>query len=263
MQSIGIPDHILTEINKIIFAFIWKKKYSNKKAFEKVKRKIMTKDFDKGGLKMIDMKTLQLCLLLSWIPKIVNEDHRPLWKAIPSIIYNELGGLSILDNQCSKNSIVGLTIKKDNFWIKILCAWQDLKERENKNNNDIYLNSGLWNNNNLQYRNKNLHMQDWIKNNINSIKDILDERGNILNFSTIEDKVGKKANRILEYNALKTAIQQLKHQGRLHLIHNEDIATKKTHFKDKPLPKLTVSNFREIINANTTTPCAVGFWKEN
>ena len=261
MQSIGLPDHVLIEINRIMFSFIWKKKYSNQKAFEKVKRKIMTQDYDKGGLKMIDMITFQKSLLLAWIPKIVNEDFISLWKAIPSTIYNDLGGFSILDSPVSKSKLEGLTVKADNFWIKVLFAWQDLKEKEIKNTKNVYLNSGLWNNNNLQYRAKNLHMHDWIQSNIINISDVLDERGNILSFATIEDKVGKKANRILEYNALANAIQNTRRQNRLHLINNDKIRAINTNFRDKSLTKITVRHFREIINSNTLSPCGAGFWK--
>ena len=104
MQSIGLPGHILAEINRLFFSFIWKKKYTNKKAFEKVKRNIITQDFDKGGLKMIDMQTLQKSLYISWIPKLLSEDPNPTWKAIPMSYLNELGGsdLKILDNPCRK-----------------------------------------------------------------------------------------------------------------------------------------------------------------
>ena len=75
MQSIGIPEEALHKINRIIYTFIWKKKYNNKKAFEKVKRKVLCQDTSKGGLKMIDMNTLQQSLYLSWIPKIIFRRH--------------------------------------------------------------------------------------------------------------------------------------------------------------------------------------------
>ena len=84
MQSIGIPEDILTKINRELFAFIWKKKYNNKKAFEKVKRKILMQDIDKGGLKMIDMLSLQEALHLTWIPKLVNkQEAQNSWMAYP------------------------------------------------------------------------------------------------------------------------------------------------------------------------------------
>ena len=75
MQSVGIPDDILTKINRELFAFTWKNKYNNKKTSEKVKCKILTQDIDKGGLKMTDMKTLQEALYLAWIPKLVNKQE--------------------------------------------------------------------------------------------------------------------------------------------------------------------------------------------
>lgn len=56
MQRTGLPEDILSEINRTLFAFLWKGKHSNKKAFEKVKRKVLTQEFGQGGLKMIDMK---------------------------------------------------------------------------------------------------------------------------------------------------------------------------------------------------------------
>jgi hypothetical protein len=45
--------------NYYIVPFFGKKRYSNKKAFEKVKRKIMCKDFEDGGLKMINVTDMQ------------------------------------------------------------------------------------------------------------------------------------------------------------------------------------------------------------
>ena len=262
MQSIGLPEHVLIELNKMFFSFIWKKKFSNKRAFEKVKRKILTQDFGRGGLKMIDMNTLQQSLYLAWIPKILKENDNPTWRAFPTNLYNELGsGFSILDNRCTPKSILGLVRGKDNFWIKVLIAWQELKEKENKSTKNVFLNSGLWNNNNLQFRNSNLHMIDWIKKGITMVKDILDERGNIVSFNHIENLIGRKGNRILEYNIIRTAIEIARQQNRLKLIEGEIVPAVNILFKNKPLERMKVKDFREIINKNLLTPCSVGFWK--
>ena len=69
MQSTGLPERVLSSINHTLYTFIWKKKKnSNKKAFEKVKPKVLMQDYDKGELKMTGMKILQSALYLSWIP---------------------------------------------------------------------------------------------------------------------------------------------------------------------------------------------------
>ena len=93
MQSIGIPDDILTKINRELFAFIWKKNnYNIIKAFEKVKRKILTQDIDKDRIKMIDMKTLQESPYLTRIPKHVNkQEEQNSWMAYPSTVFSKLG----------------------------------------------------------------------------------------------------------------------------------------------------------------------------
>ena len=38
MQSIGLPERVLSSIYHTLYSVIWEKKNSNKKAFEKVKR---------------------------------------------------------------------------------------------------------------------------------------------------------------------------------------------------------------------------------
>ena len=260
MQSIGLPEHVLTELNRLFFGFIWKKKFSNKRAFEKVKRKVMTQEFERGGLKMIDMHTLQQSLYLAWIPKLLEENNNIGWKTIPLNFYDKLGsGFCIFDNPCNMKSILGLT--NDCFWSKVLAAWQKLKETREKNYKYVYLNSGIWNNNNIKYRNTNLHMSDWIRKGITNLKDILDDRGSMISFNEIEDKIGRKANRLLEYNAVRTAIEQLRQNNRLILREEETVLTENVVFENKSLCKLTVKDFRELINGKATIPCAVGFWK--
>ena len=66
MQAFVIPDHVLTDINRLLFRFLWRKKDCNRKAFEKVKGIVMCNDFGNGGLKMIDLKQMQMSFLLHW-----------------------------------------------------------------------------------------------------------------------------------------------------------------------------------------------------
>ena len=64
LQFLSLPDEVLTKINTIIFRFIWKKKYTNTKAFEKRKRKTVYKPIGKGGLIMINIEDMQESFLL-------------------------------------------------------------------------------------------------------------------------------------------------------------------------------------------------------
>ena len=55
MQSVGIPEEKLNEINTICFRFIWNTNSVNKKTREKVKRKIICSKKEWGGLKMFNI----------------------------------------------------------------------------------------------------------------------------------------------------------------------------------------------------------------
>ena len=53
MQSIGLPEKVLIEVNRLFYKFIWQKGFSNRKAFEKVKRVIVEGNLEDWGLKMV------------------------------------------------------------------------------------------------------------------------------------------------------------------------------------------------------------------
>ena len=49
MQALVVPDPVLTQVNRILFRFLWRKKHCNRKAFEKVKKTVVC-----GVWKMVD-----------------------------------------------------------------------------------------------------------------------------------------------------------------------------------------------------------------
>ena len=51
LQVLAIPKNVLARINTIIYRFLWKRKYNNKKTFEKIKRRVLCLDVNEGGIK--------------------------------------------------------------------------------------------------------------------------------------------------------------------------------------------------------------------
>jgi len=79
MQSIKIPKAVLDQVNRLFFRFLWKKKFNNRRAFEKVKRKVMFNDQEFGGLKMVDIHALQDSILLNWAESLISSEFK-IWK---------------------------------------------------------------------------------------------------------------------------------------------------------------------------------------
>ena len=70
MQSIGLPEKVLIAVNRLFYKFIWQKRFSNRKAFEKVKRVIVEGNLEDGGLKMVNVVHLQKAFYLQWVGKL-------------------------------------------------------------------------------------------------------------------------------------------------------------------------------------------------
>ena len=262
LQSIGLPERVLSSINHTLYTFIWKKKNSNKKAFEKVKRKVLMQDYDKGGLKMIDMKILQSALYLSWIPKLITKSTDK-WKVFPKIYYSQLGeGLSILHTPCVLKDLMGYPRKEGEFWKNVLDNWIQVRKSAWSGTKQLNLNSALWNNNNFQYKNRNLHLKEWMTAGIFKIKHIINEHKQMITLQDLENKIATSACRQFEYNAVKSAFENACSKGILDL-ENEDYDHNiaKLTLNDKPLESYTVKNFRQTLTPESQ-PCATNFWKK-
>lgn len=115
MQSVGLPEKTPNIINRKLYTFIWKKKYDNKKAFEKMKRKVLMQN-------MVDMKALQIVLYLSWVPKLMeSEIDKPHWKTLPVFIFSKVGkGLDIFNTRCEWTDLIGIPKHAGEFWRNVV-----------------------------------------------------------------------------------------------------------------------------------------------
>ena len=260
MQAIGLSEKVLNNINHIIFTFIWKRKNSNKKAFEKVKRKVMCQELEEGGLKMIDAKTLQSALYLGWIPKLLST-KQDKWKSFPTLYLSKLAeGMSILHTPCHPKDIIGYPKTHGLFWKKVLENWLLLRIKENHNIQQVTPSSSIWNNANFQYKKKNLHMKDWITAGIFKIRHIINENGEMLSIQEIRNMVGNSASRQLEYNAVCSTLEATRRHNQLNLEVNEEESIDHISLAGKPICVYTVKDFRKLLSSSSL-PCAVNFWK--
>ena len=85
LQVLALPQSVLTRINTIIYRFLWKRKYNNKRAFEKIKRNVLSLDIEEGGLKMI-IENQQKKILAKWTAKLLR-DKKTVWSQIAKKIF--------------------------------------------------------------------------------------------------------------------------------------------------------------------------------
>ena len=210
MQSVGLPETVLNKVNTILYKFIWQKVHSNKKAFEKVKRTVMEADYHEGGLKMINLVTMQKCMYLQWVGRLYNESEGN-WSAIPRWHLNKiLCNEGVFRINCKAKDLTALEHLNNDFWKVAISTYLDnkkLEKMEDINHNNM-LNQLILYNDLIRYKGKVLCFKQWKHKGIQFMRDVVHVSENrLLNQKELEILLGyKSGSTIFELNALKNAI---------------------------------------------------------
>ena len=116
VQAFIIPDDVLSEVNRLLFRVLWRKKDCNRKEFEKVKRTVVCGDTENGGLRMIDVRQMQLSFLLQWAVRLCQAQRSEKWSWTPKMLFACLGS----KNECFYSNVnssmfKGLKLVKSHF----------------------------------------------------------------------------------------------------------------------------------------------------
>ena len=133
----------LHEVNNLLYDFLWGRKG------DKVKRTIMINDYERGGLKMLDLKTFNKVLKISWIQKYFDPKNKSKWKHFLEKDVERKGGRLVFSGFLKKEDIVHLDFENP-FYKEVLEAWFELSHQAAKkpevkdtSSHQIWLNSEI------------------------------------------------------------------------------------------------------------------------
>ena len=110
------PNKLIQELNKILFKFLWK-------GTDKVKRVSVINEYEKGGLRMIDLESMVKSLRLAWLRRIFSEINGP-WKSFLQHLLSPLCGFFFA--ACNYN-ISDYTIPSQ-FYYELACWWSEFRQ---------------------------------------------------------------------------------------------------------------------------------------
>ena len=114
ISSLCVPSWVINEINKEFYSFVWKYKR------DKICRKVLINEFDRGGMKMLDFKSFCFASKAVWCQRLYNSSLET-WTIIPQK-YME---------QCNINLLMCMNIEKEKllpvripqFYKEIILSW--------------------------------------------------------------------------------------------------------------------------------------------
>ena len=211
MQSIGIDDDRLEEINRIFFRFLWKRNFSNQKAHERVKRKTMVRSKKDGGLDMIDIKKMQESIFLTWVERLISAGNED-WKSAPLFYFGPLGGLNVFRSTVGPGNFQGKDLIKSVFWRRALDVWLTNSLRHDKSvlANGTHLQGPLFNSKFIMSNSNPLFLPYCIQKGICCIGDMIyNDTREIISFNQFENIYGRRGDTFLTYHVLYNSLRRM------------------------------------------------------
>lgn len=174
--SLAPPANFTKTCSRKMYNFIWRQKAHY------IKKADIVKSYEQGGLNVIEFENMNILLILKWLKMFVyNEDS--FWCTIPSALFQEFGGIQYLLN-CDFD-LSKLPVKLSTFHQQVLLFWK-LAHTHNFTPHNV----SIWNNKYILYRNKSLCFKNWLSRSIWSVKDLMDEKVNLLDYNAFTLKHG-------------------------------------------------------------------------
>ena len=248
MQSIALPKDVLDQINRLFFRFLWKRKFSNKRAFEKVKRKVMYNDVEDGGLNMVDIHRMQDSFILRWA-EVVLTPGPELWKENALLFFKDLGGKLVFKSKVLPNDFKGLNMVPSVFWRMVLVKW--LSHSGYIQTNTLSLNDPINNNNNIVFKDRTLLLISCVRRGAAAVKDVL-MNNLIMSYGDFDNKFGSFPGSQLDYNVIFNALHKLN----LNALNNDD----DFYFQGNVVGNIGRKLFYDLLHVKES-PLCVGLWK--
>ena len=245
MQSLYFPKDVHKKINSLLFNYLWNDKR------EKIKRNILIKDIEEGGLNMIEVESFVTMLQIKWVKSLLSTEYAN-WKAIPTFYFNRFGQ-NFLVFYMNLNSVHQLPKTFQSlpvFYKDLIRRWISLRNI-NKTSPKSFVDIRkqlLWGNDFIKHNNKMLFFHNWIKSDILFINDIINDNGHI-NEQYILSKLKNKANWISEIATLRNAIP---YNWKVILKSDDSVKTKFKqaypyfHFKKMTFSHLLINKYTKL-----------------
>jgi hypothetical protein len=191
------PPDFIAEIKNLAYGFVWNHKP------DKIKRETLIANYNKGGLKMLDLDSFIQAQKTMWVKRFLTTDDAS-WKAFLNLNLEDLLGKDTF--KCTMDC-KEQPVNFPNFYWLMLKTWFGIKKTTNQIINPLDVRREcLWLNENIKVNKKQIKWKLWNEKGINQIHDIVNSQGQFLTVTEIEQKYNLKCN-FLSYNKLKDAIQ--------------------------------------------------------
>ena len=147
----------------------------------------MINDYEKGGLKMIDIESFNKGLKTTWVKKYTDVNNHGKWKLFFDIELRNYGGSALFSGNLSKKDLSKYVNLSYPFIVEILNIWTEITY---ENNTDHFRSQSLWHNSLIRIDNRPIFYKKWQQKGINRVSHLMKDSDTFLSFSEFKDRYG-------------------------------------------------------------------------
>jgi hypothetical protein len=159
-------DEVIKDINTCIFDFLWEGKR------KKLKRSILKRSYELGGLKLTDIQTFLISIKACWVKRLLN-DNNGQWKSFYDSYLKKAGGKLIFDGKLNNKDITNIC-DNHQFLKDVITSWYSIIHKDESELNTRK--HSIWNNSDIKIQGKTLYWKKWNEKGIVYVDQIYDFR---------------------------------------------------------------------------------------
>ena len=188
------PNELIKELEKMFYKFLWNS------GPDRIKRRIIIKNIEYAGLRMVELRSFIKALKVSWLRRILQQSDTGGWKELASINFSEIfsfGGI------CAAKLSSNL---QNPFWKDLMQVWSEFCEAVPVENIKQILICPIWHNDRIG--NGQLFLRNWWDMGIRVINDLISEEGIFYSFEQLKAKYNIRST-FLDYQQVLNNISQV------------------------------------------------------
>ena len=188
------PNELTKELEKMFYKFLWNS------GPDRIKRRIIIKNIEYAGLRMVELRSFIKALKVSWLRRILQQSDTGGWKELASINFSEIfsfGGVCAAKLSSNLQNL---------FWKDLMQVWSEFCEAVPVENIKQILICPIWHNDRIG--NGQLFLRNWWDMGIRVINDLISEEGIFYSFEQLKANYNIRAT-FLDYQHVLNNISQV------------------------------------------------------
>ena len=139
LAPLATNHEIIREINHLFYSYLWNNKG------DKIKRSVIISEYEKGGLKMVDIATFNKSLKTTWIKKYLDGSNHGKWKEFFDFeLRKYAGGKLVFNGNLNKRDTLKTIPVQNTFLQELLEIWSEVNFCDQIRTEQQFLEQPIW-----------------------------------------------------------------------------------------------------------------------